>query len=43
MTTNLKAAFDKVLEIALESHISMQDMPRAIIVRGVLSRQANTC
>ncbi len=32
MTTNLKAAFDKVLEIALESHISMQDMPRAIIV-----------
>lgn len=32
MTTNLKAAFDKVLEIALESHISRQDMPRAIIV-----------
>ncbi len=32
MNTNLRAAFDKVLKIAVEHHTSEEDLPRSIIV-----------
>ena len=32
MNTDLKAAFDKVLEIALNNHVPQEEMPKAIIV-----------
>lgn len=32
MSTDLKAAFDKVLEIAEDNHISQDEMPKAIVV-----------
>lgn len=32
MNTNLKAAFDKVLDIAIENNTQKEDMPRSIIV-----------
>lgn len=32
MNTNLKAAFDKVLSIAIKHHTPVEDMPRSIIV-----------
>jgi hypothetical protein len=32
MSTNLKAAFDKVLEIAEDNHITQDEMPKAIVV-----------
>jgi len=32
MNTDLKAAFDKVLQIAIENHVSADEMPKSIIV-----------
>lgn len=32
MSTNLKAAFDKVLDIALKDNVSQEEMPKSIIV-----------
>ena len=32
MNTNLKAAFMKVLDIAIENHVSQEEMPKSIIV-----------
>lgn len=32
MNTNLKAAFDKVLEIAEENHVPQEEMPKSIVV-----------
>ena len=32
MNTDLKAAFDKVLDMALDNHVPQEEMPKAIIV-----------